>query len=143
MILARPVTNPDQSSNLLRWQCSIPGSKGTNWDGGRFTLTMDFPESFPDNPPKIKFVPPLFHPNVYSSGTVCQLDDEDWEDIKTASNDTGVIGKILTGIQFLLDNPNINSPQAEEPYSLYVNNREQYNRRIRDQAKRHHDEYAS
>jgi hypothetical protein len=34
------------------------------------------------------------------------------------TNDTGVIGKLLMGIQFLLDNPNINSPLAKEPYEL-------------------------
>lgn len=40
-------------------------------------LNIDYPTS----PPKCKFEPPLFHPNVYPSGTVCLslLDEEkDW-----------------------------------------------------------------
>jgi ubiquitin-conjugating enzyme E2 I len=27
---------------------------------------------YPSKPPKCKFTPPLFHPNVYPSGTVCR-----------------------------------------------------------------------
>jgi ubiquitin-conjugating enzyme E2 I len=32
---------------------------------------MIFKDDYPTSPPKVKFVPPLFHPNVYPSGTVC------------------------------------------------------------------------
>jgi hypothetical protein len=42
---------------------------------------MLFKEDYPSSPPKCKFEPPLFHPNVYPSGTVCLslLDEEkDW-----------------------------------------------------------------
>jgi ubiquitin-protein ligase len=33
--------------------------------------TNDFvyQDDYPSTPPKVKFVPPLFHPNVYPSGT--------------------------------------------------------------------------
>jgi ubiquitin-conjugating enzyme E2 I len=33
---------------------------------------------YPSKPPKCKFTPPLFHPNVYPSGTICLsiLDEE-------------------------------------------------------------------
>ena len=32
---------------------------------------MEFSEDYPSKPPKCKFKPPLFHPNVYPSGTIC------------------------------------------------------------------------
>lgn len=32
---------------------------------------MLFKDDYPSTPPKCKFDPPLFHPNVYPSGTVC------------------------------------------------------------------------
>jgi hypothetical protein len=28
-----------------------------------------YQDDYPSTPPKVKFVPPLFHPNVYPSGT--------------------------------------------------------------------------
>lgn len=37
---------------------------------------------YPSKPPKCKFTPPLFHPNVYPSGTVCLSilnEDEGWK----------------------------------------------------------------
>jgi ubiquitin-protein ligase len=43
---------------------------------------MDFPDEYPSKPPKCKFVPPLFHPNVYPSGTICLSilnEDEGWK----------------------------------------------------------------
>jgi hypothetical protein len=37
--------------------------------------------SFAGQPPKCKFVPPLYHPNVYPSGTICLSilnEDDGW-----------------------------------------------------------------
>ena len=68
---ARPTTNDDKSTNLMKWECGIPGKNDTLWFGGLFKLTMEFSDEYPSKPPKCKFVPPLFHPNVYPSGTVC------------------------------------------------------------------------
>ncbi|KAF8828862.1 hypothetical protein HHX47_DHR3000175 [Lentinula edodes] len=67
---AKPAKNADGSMNLLEWEVGIPGKTNTAWEGGLFKLTMIFPEG--------KFTPPLFHPNVYPSGTVCLsiLDEE-------------------------------------------------------------------
>ncbi|ELU44981.1 ubiquitin-conjugating enzyme 9 [Rhizoctonia solani AG-1 IA] len=72
---AKPTKAPDGSLNLLEWEVGIPGKPGTNWEGGLFKLTMIFPEG---GWLKCKFTPPLFHPNVYPSGTVCLsiLDEE-------------------------------------------------------------------
>ena len=103
--IARPTKNPDGSLNLMNWECYIPGKKGvcqilveqlyfeisanrlkffalkTAWDGGLYKLRMIFKEDYPSSPPKCKFEPPLFHPNVYPSGTVCLSlldEDKDW-----------------------------------------------------------------
>ena len=42
---------------------------------------MEFSEEYPSKPPRCKFVPPLFHPNIYPSGAVCLSilnEEEDW-----------------------------------------------------------------
>eukprot|EP00210_Caulerpa_lentillifera_P007536 g7199.t1 len=51
--LARPERNPDGSVNFARWTCRIPGKPGTEWEGGFFPLTMDFPDEYPTKPPKV------------------------------------------------------------------------------------------
>ncbi|KAI7693515.1 hypothetical protein SSS_01083 [Sarcoptes scabiei] len=108
--------------------------KLTPWENGLYKLRMIFKDDYPMTPPKCKFEPALFHPNVYPSGTVCLsiLDEEkDWRSSIT-------IKQILLGIQELLNEPNIKDPAQAEAYSLYCGNKEEYNRRVRYQAKMNH-----
>ncbi|CAK5050225.1 unnamed protein product [Meloidogyne enterolobii] len=63
----------------FNWKCAIPGPKDTIWEGGLYKLQMNFEDDFPFTPPKCRFDPPIFHPNVYSSGTVSlSLFNKDW-----------------------------------------------------------------
>jgi ubiquitin-conjugating enzyme E2 I len=127
---ASPMPNPDGSVNMYRWKCGIPGRVGTIWEGGIYTLTMDFSDEFPSKPPKCKFDTVLFHPNIYPSGTVCLSilnEDEDW---KPSIN----IKQILLGIQELLDAPNTSSPAQAEPFQLYTRDVNAYNARVRQQV---------
>ena len=78
-----------------------------------------------------KFVPPLFHPNVYPSGTVCLSilnEEEAWRPAIT-------VRQILLGIQDLLNDPNPESPAQADAYNLYRNNRAAYERKIREVVK--------
>eukprot|EP00744_Colponema_vietnamica_P015694 GILI01022007.1.p1 GENE.GILI01022007.1~~GILI01022007.1.p1 ORF type:complete len:158 (-),score=59.03 GILI01022007.1:116-589(-) len=127
---ARPEANADGSFNLMKWKCGIPGKAGTIWEGGVYKLDMEFTDDYPSKPPKCRFTPVLFHPNVYPSGTVCLSilnEDEDWKPSIT-------IKQILLGIQDLLDNPNPASPAQPEPFMLFTQDREKYNARVRKQA---------
>jgi len=111
---------------------SLKPQEGTDWDGGVYKVVMEFSEDYPSKPPKCKFVPALFHPNVYPSGTVCLSilnEDEDWRPAIT-------VKQMLLGIQDLLDSPNPQSPAQAEAYQLFVTNREEYRRRVRIEAKR-------
>jgi ubiquitin-conjugating enzyme E2 I len=54
-------------------------------------------------------------------------EDEDWRPAIT-------IKQVLLGVQDLLDSPNPNSPAQAEAYTQFVNNREEYNRRVREVA---------
>jgi ubiquitin-conjugating enzyme E2 I len=129
---ARPEKKADGSTNLMLWVAGVPGKKGTIWEGGLFNLKFIYPEDFPSSPPKVQFTPPLFHPNVYPSGTVCLSilnAEEDW-------NPTVTIKHILLGVQDLLDNPNPNSPAQAEPFQLFTSNKEEYIRRIKEEVKK-------
>ena len=93
---------------------------------------MKFKDDYPNSAPKCQFDPPLYHPNVYPSGTVCLsiLDDEkDWRPSIT-------VRQILLGIQELLDSPNPRDPAQAEAYTAYMNNRDEYNRKVLEQARR-------
>ncbi|KAF8077693.1 ubiquitin-conjugating enzyme/RWD-like protein [Lyophyllum atratum] len=146
---AKPAKAADGSMNLMEWEVGIPGKANTPWESGLFKLVMNFPEDYPSKPPKCisrfpstdtaiienvvpgKFTPPLFHPNVYPSGTVCLsiLDEEkSWKPAIT-------IKQILLGIQDLLDDPNVNDPAQSDAYTMFKNDKVAYERRIRQQAR--------
>jgi ubiquitin-conjugating enzyme E2 I len=77
------------------------------------------------------FQPVLFHPNVFPSGTVCLSilsEDKDWKPSLT-------VRQILVGIQDLLAEPNLNDPAQKEPYELFRDNREAYNRKVTEIAR--------
>ncbi|KAI6180174.1 UBC core domain-containing protein [Aphelenchoides besseyi] len=128
--IATPSKAPDGTLNLMQWQCAIPGKPGTIWEGGLYPLTMTFREDYPATPPKVRFDQPLFHPNVYPSGTIClSLLDEnkDWRPSIS-------IKQLLVGIQELLDNPNPEDPAQADAYQSYIQSREDYKKRVRKQA---------
>jgi len=77
-----------------------------------------------------KFVPPLFHPNVYPSGTICLSilnEEEGWRPAIT-------VKQILTGIQDLLDEPNPASPAQSEAFNLFTRDKPEYVRRVKGEA---------
>jgi ubiquitin-conjugating enzyme E2 I len=102
------------TTDLFSWEAGVPGKAGTSWEGGVYRIKLQFPEDFPAKPPKCQFSPPLFHPNVYPSGTIClSILDE----AKTWEPSLGVLD-ILKGIQQLLNEPNLGDPAQREAYNL-------------------------
>lgn len=128
--VAKPKSKPDGTQDIMTWECVIPGKAGTLWEGGNYAMEMAFTEEYPSKPPKCKFTPVLFHPNVYPSGTICLSilnEDKGWKPSIT-------IKQLLIGIQDLLDNPNPDDPAQKEPYLAFKNDRTEYNQRVRAQA---------
>jgi len=129
---ARPTAKEDGSSNIFIWDAGVPGKEGTDWEGGLYKVRMEFSDEYPSKPPKCKFVPPLFHPNVYPSGTICLSilnEEEGWRPAIT-------IKQILMGIQDLLDEPNPDSPAQSEAFNMFVNNRTEYRKRVKREAQK-------
>ncbi|ORZ37273.1 ubiquitin-conjugating enzyme 9 [Catenaria anguillulae PL171] len=127
----KPKKKADGSLDMMKWEAGIPGKEGTLWEGGVYKVVLEFPEDYPSKPPKVKFTPPLFHPNVYPSGTVCLSiinEDEGW---KPAIS----VKQVLLGVQDLLDNPNPHSPAQQDAYHLYVKDRNAYEKKVRLIAK--------
>jgi ubiquitin-conjugating enzyme E2 A len=85
---------------------------------------MEFTEKFPHEAPKVIFLTPMFHPNIYANGNIClDILQNNWSSAYDASN-------ILISIQSLLADPNPNSPANSEAAKLYVEDRREYNRRV-------------
>lgn len=109
----------------MEWNAVIFGPEGTIWDGGIFRLSMVFSEDYPNKAPVVKFLTKLFHPNVYADGAIClDILQNQWSPIYD-------VAAVLTSIQSLLSDPNPNSPANSEAARLFVEDRREYNRRVK------------
>jgi hypothetical protein len=67
-------------------------------------LRLTFCDRYPEKPPKVRFTTKMFHPNVYADGNIClDVIAAKWSPSYTVSS-------ILTSIQSLLTDPNVQSP---------------------------------
>mgnify|MGYP002716570864 FL=1 len=51
---------------------TIAGPPDTPYEGGTFLVEIKVPETYPFNPPKVKFMTKIWHPNISSAtGAIC------------------------------------------------------------------------
>ena len=94
--------------NLYVWEASIFGPEESPWEGGVFSLSMVFPETYPMKPPLVRFTTEVFHPNVYADGTLClDILQDAWSPVQS-------VASVLKSIQSLLTDPNVDSPANTE-----------------------------
>nr|VZH94424.1 unnamed protein product [Spirometra erinaceieuropaei] len=56
--------------NIFKWQVMIMGPADTLYDGGCFKAILEFPQDYPNRPPKMQFVTDMWHPNIAPSGNI-------------------------------------------------------------------------
>jgi len=117
--------SPVSEDNLFVWNATVFGPDETPWEGGIFSLRIIFSDNYPEKPPRVRFTSEVYHPNVYSDGTLCMdIIQDQWSPCHN-------ICTILTSIQSLLCDPNPASPANPEAAQQYQNDRQSYNKRVR------------
>ncbi|KAJ6745589.1 AMINOACYLTRANSFERASE E1 UBIQUITIN-ACTIVATING ENZYME-RELATED [Salix koriyanagi] len=64
------VADPDiqlvcDDSNIFKWTALVKGPSETPFEGGVFQLAFSVPEQYPLQPPQVRFLTKIFHPNVH------------------------------------------------------------------------------
>ncbi|TID30027.1 hypothetical protein CANINC_001396 [Pichia inconspicua] len=135
------VASPISDNDIFHWNCLITGPEDTPYEYGVFETLLEFPQDYPLSPPKMKFITPIYHPNVYKDGTVCisilhepgndplnyESPDERWGPLQS-------IEKILLSVSSMLADPNPNSPANVDAAKLWRSNREKYDEIVRGQV---------
>eukprot|EP00744_Colponema_vietnamica_P010616 GILI01014988.1.p1 GENE.GILI01014988.1~~GILI01014988.1.p1 ORF type:complete len:165 (+),score=2.44 GILI01014988.1:32-526(+) len=103
-ILIQPV-----GDNLFQWVGYIRGPSGTPFENGHFQLDIrvnaNAHPTYPLAPPIVKFITPVFHPNVnFKTGEIC-LDI-----LKTDWTPAWTLQAVCRAIITLLSAPNADSP---------------------------------
>ncbi|CUM66772.1 uncharacterized protein PRCAT00004453001 [Priceomyces carsonii] len=137
------VAGPLSEDDLFVWECLLEGPSDTPYENGVFPACLKFPKDYPLSPPVLKFDPPLLHPNIYADGTVCisilhapgedpnhyERPEERWSPVQS-------IEKILLSVMSMLAEPNSESGANIDACKLWRENREEYNRQIRNHVKK-------
>ncbi|XP_063241481.1 ubiquitin-conjugating enzyme E2 T-like isoform X2 [Bacillus rossius redtenbacheri] len=117
-------------SNLDILDACIRGLDGTPYESGIFRIQIQIPEKYPLEPPHMKFVTPVYHPNVDEAGRICMdmlkwPPDGTWSPVFTLSS-------VLQSIQVLLATPNPDDPLRANIAEEYRYNRAEYERKARE-----------
>lgn len=124
---------PIDPSNFRHLIGTIRGPVGTPYESGVFDIDVVIPNQYPFEPPKMKFITKIWHPNISSqTGAIC-LDvlKDQWSPALT-------IKTALLSLQALLCSPEPDDPQDAQVARMYKKNIEEFN----DTAKFWTDTYA-
>jgi ubiquitin-conjugating enzyme E2 D len=120
-----------KSDNLYNWICTILGPEGSPYAGGRFELKLDLPTDYPFSAPAVKFITPVYHPNISKEGTIClDILNSEWSSALK-------ISMLLVSITSLLDDPNPDSALSGDIARLYKSDRKKYNQNAKEWTAKH------
>ena len=117
------ILDPD---NLNVWNAIVTGPTDTPYANFKFNMQIKFNSEYPVKPPSVKFVSPMYHPNVYRDGKICvDILQGEWS---PAQN----VRTILVSIRSLLMDPNPNSPANRDAAIIFKSSLEDYNKKVKD-----------
>ena len=101
---------------------TILGPDSTPFFGGTFKVDIVIPDGYPFEPPKMKFMTKIWHPNISSqTGAIClDILKDQWSPALT-------IKTALLSLQALLCAAEPSDPQDAEVAKMYMDDRELYN----------------
>lgn len=99
----------------------IKGPEGSVYEGGLFEVDIQIPMQYPFEPPKMKFVTKVYHPNISSqTGAIClDILKDNWSPALT-------IKTALLSLQALLCAPVAEDPQDAEVAKIFIENRKAF-----------------
>lgn len=132
-----------QDENIFIWNVSlIVVDPQSLYDGAYLTGQLRFPSNYPFSPPSFKFIPGIFHPNVYIDGRLCisilhsantEISDEPAELTWSPAQN---VESVLLSVLSLLEDPNINSPANIEASICYKKKNDIYKEKVKADVQR-------
>lgn len=120
------------TDNIRNWTASINGPIDTPYQNFKFNLELKFNDNYPVKAPSVKFISPIYHPNVYKDGKICvDILQGEWSPVQN-------VRTILISIRSLLMDPNPNSPANRDAAVIYKQSKELYAKKVIDYLNSNH-----
>ena len=118
---------PQKKTDIFKWNVLLKGPKKTCYENALFKLLLTFPNNYPEDPPDIKFVTKIYHPNVsIDDGTICVSSKaNDWDKNRNIIN-------VIYSIYDLLKKPNLSHGLNKEALLLYKNDYEGFQKKVKE-----------
>lgn len=117
-------------TDMLKGYAMIIGPQDTPYENGMYLFLLDFPENYPQQPPKLTYMTQdgntRFNPNLYVSGKVCLSILNTWRGESWTSSQT-IRSVLMTLITVLNDEPLLNEPGIKNTHIDFA----RYNHYIR------------
>jgi ubiquitin-conjugating enzyme E2 G1 len=125
-------------NDVFKWRVTLIGPTKTPYEGGVFPAVLEFPHDFPNSPPKMRFLCPMYHPNIRHTGEVCisilhppgddvfeyEHRSERWLPVQTAET-------ILLSVVSMLSDPNCDSPENVDAARTWRLDQREYIKKVR------------
>ncbi|KAI8097755.1 E2 ubiquitin-conjugating enzyme [Halteromyces radiatus] len=109
---------PDPA-DILNFRIIITPDEGF-YKNGSFTFKFAINQNYPHEPPKVRCVQKIYHPNIDLEGNIClNILREDWKPVLS-------LHSIMVGLQYLFLEPNADDPLNKEAAEDLRRNRQQF-----------------
>lgn len=123
---------PPDDLNLIK--INIIGPHYSPYEGALFELEIEIPDRYPFVPPQLRFVTPVYHPNIDTQGRICM--DLLKMPPKGGWRPTITMQNLIEAVQSLLGNPNPDDPLMTEIAIEFKLNRKEFERKARLMVKK-------
>jgi len=117
--------NPE---DLLNFTLTLAPDEGM-YQGASFNFSFNINNNYPHEPPRVKCVPKIYHPNIDLEGNVClNILREDWKPVLN-------LNSVMVGLQYLFLEPNADDPLNKEAAEDLKRDRDNFIRNVKSSLK--------
>ena len=113
----------------MNFDIVLTPEKDTLWFGGKYKFSIKIPDDYNNEPPEVRCLTKVYHPNIDIDGAVClNILKKDWSPIWNMS-------AVLAGIYFLFTDPNPNDPLNHKAAEVLRDNYDQFKQNVLNSLK--------